>query len=158
MAEGLGAAPWPDAPPRSEGATVKGVDSGVLRLLLEGDPQSKELLRQWRGVEIATTEATMLGLSADALDAPARLHASRRTALERLRRKITVLPIDRRAVTEASRRLTRPSRGAELLRLAEWGAFEASGCEEVFTFSPPPPGKWRVRVAKVTRTKPKKPK
>ncbi len=128
---------------------MKGVDAGVLRMILEGDPAAKDLLKRWRGSEVATTEVAMLELAAAAVEGPARTHAGRRAALDRLRRKVTVLPVDRRAVREAALRMVHPIRGTELLRFAEWGTLEGAGCEEMFTRGGPPHGKWRLRCVKI---------
>ncbi|MGP8073005.1 MAG: PIN domain-containing protein [Thermoplasmata archaeon] len=148
--------PAPEFHPTPEEGGMKALDSGVLRGILEADPGSKELLRRLRGVEVATTERAMLELSLLAQRSPAKLHVARRTAVERLRRKLTVLPIDARAVAEASRRATGSASAEELWRLAEWGALEASGCDELFSQGKPPAqGKWRFKVTRVGVKHPK---
>jgi hypothetical protein len=130
---------------------VKALDAGVIRGILEGDPAAKELLRKLRGVEVATTERAMLELSLLARKGPAHTQTTRRTAVDRLRRKLTVLPIDTRAVTEGLRRGKGPASPEELWRLAEWGALEAGGCEELFTLGrDAAPGRWRFKVTRVS--------
>jgi len=129
---------------------VKALDAWVLLAILEGEPSAKRLLQHLRGVEVATTEVSMLELYLLADVGSARGRSARRASLERLRRKLTVLPIDSRAVTEAARRGSVRLRGEELLRLLEWGALEAYGCDELYTRSRIlPPGKWRFNVNRV---------
>ncbi|MGA8665173.1 MAG: PIN domain-containing protein [Thermoplasmata archaeon] len=129
---------------------MKALDTGALKGILEGDPGSRELLRRLRGVEVATTERTLLELSLLSRRAPSKAIAARRTAVDRLRRKLTVLPIDARAVAEASRRAAGNPSAEELWRLAEWGALEANGCDELFSqVRTAPPGKWRFKVIRV---------
>lgn len=133
---------------------MKGLDTWVLLGILEGEAFAKHLLRQLRGVEVATTEISMMELSILAGVGSAKGAAARRAAVERLRRKLTVLPIDSRAVGEAARRGSVKLRGEELLRLAEWGALEASGCDELFTRSKlNPGGKWRFKVTRIASRK-----
>ena len=135
---------------------MKAVDTAALRGILEGDPGSKDLLRRLRGVEVATTERTLLELSLLAQRGSPGSRGARRTVLERLRRKITVLPIDVRAVGEAARRSDGAASPEDLWRLAEWGALEASGCEELFCAGRPPSGaKWRFKVTRVRAKHPK---
>jgi hypothetical protein len=129
---------------------VKALDSGVLRSILEGDRAARDLLRHLRGFEVATTERALLELGIQARRAPSKVQSARRTVLDRLRRKLTVLPVDHRAVNEALRRATAKSTAEELWQLAEWGALEAGGCEELFTHSThAPAGKWRFKVTRV---------
>ena len=134
---------------------MKALDTGVLLAILHGEVFAKDLLRRLRGVEVAVTELSMLELSVLASQGSEKGRATRRTAVERIRRKLTVLPIDSRAVTEAARRVSRRLRGEELLRLAEWGALEAYGCDELFTRSRGGPhGKWRFKLSRVGSRQP----
>lgn len=129
---------------------MKAVDTGVLLGILEGEPFARNLVRALRGVEVATTELSMLELSLLADGGSSKGRTARRAAVERLRRKLTVLPFDARAVAEAARRASAKHRGEGLLRLAEWGALEAYGCEELFTRSRMAPGgKWRFKLTRV---------
>jgi predicted nucleic acid-binding protein len=126
---------------------VKGVDAGVLADLLGGARVVRPLLKHLRGVEVATTELSLLELGVQARRASARSRSARQAALDRLRRKLTVLPIDARSVVEATRRANGSDHGDDLLRLAEWGALEAYGCDELFTRSRrAPKGVWRFKV------------
>lgn len=129
---------------------MKALDSWVLLGILEGESFAKGLFTQLRGVEVATTEVSLLELSLLADVGSAKGRSARRAIIERLRRKLTVLPIDARATAEAARRGSVKLRGEELLRLLEWGALEAYGCDELFTRSRIlPPGKWRFKIHKV---------
>ncbi len=133
---------------------MKALDTPALLALLEGDGGVKDLLRRLRGHEVATTEANLLELALLSGRGSAR-SGHRREALSRLRRKITVLPIDSRAIEEVARRSSR----GELAGLAPHvagmlAALEVAGCEELFTDAPLP-GRWRFRVSRVGHSHPK---
>lgn len=106
---------------------MKGLDTSVLLALLEGDRRTLNLLARLRGVELATTEVNLLELSYLAARGPPKVRVARREALDRLRRKITVLPIDGRAVEQAGRRLGKGSEKTPPHVLAMLGALEANG-------------------------------
>ncbi len=129
---------------------MKGLDTSVLLGLLEGDRPSRALIDRLRGVEVATTEANLLELSLIAGHGPARLQRSRREVLERLRRKITVLPVDARSVELAARRLDRASAPVPPLVLAMLGALESNGCDELFVREPIRAGaRWKLKVTRI---------
>lgn len=129
---------------------MKGLDTSILLALLEGDPGTRKLVIRLRGVELATTTINLLELAYLAARGPSRSRVARRHALERLRRKLTVLPIDGRAVEEAGRRLGKGSEKTPPHVLAMLGAFEANGCDELFSLEPGiDPGKWRFKVTRV---------
>jgi predicted nucleic acid-binding protein len=129
---------------------MKGLDTSVLLALLEGDPGSKDFLRRLRGEEVATTEANLLELEYLAVRGPGRHRGARKEAVARLRRKITVLPIDERAVEACSHRLGKGAEAVPPLVGAMMGALEAAGCEELLTHDPPPKmGKWKVRISRI---------
>lgn len=112
---------------------MKALDTGVLLALLEGSARARNLLRKLRGSELATTEANLLELGFLAATAPARARAGRLGALDKLRQRLTVLPIDARATREASAGILRQgSRIAPTVALM-LGALEAAGCEELYT-------------------------
>jgi predicted nucleic acid-binding protein len=130
---------------------MKGLDTSVLLALLEGERGARDLLSHLQGVELATTEVNLLELSYLAARGPPRARAARRGALDRLRQKITVLSIDGRAVEQAGRRLRRGSEKTPPHVLAMLGAFEANGCEELFTHETAiDPGKWSFKTTHVT--------
>jgi predicted nucleic acid-binding protein len=129
---------------------MKALDTSVLLSLLEGDPSARDLLKRLRGVELATTEVNLLELGYLAARGPARSHAGRRETLERLRRKLTVLPIDGRAVEQAARRLGKGSERTPPHVLAMLGALEANGCDELLTQEPAVDGgKWRFKITRI---------
>ncbi len=128
---------------------MKALDTPVLLALLEGDASVKALLRRLRGVEIATTEANLLELSYLAAHGDARTRGERREVLERLRRKITVLPIDAPAVDQSGRHLGKGGERLAPLRLGMFGALEVGGCDELFSTEPPADfGKWKFKVTR----------
>jgi predicted nucleic acid-binding protein len=131
---------------------MKAFDTSVLLALLEGDRAAKELLRKLKGTEVATTEANLLELVYLAGKGPARSRGRRREALDRLRRKVTVLAIDSRAVAEAERHVLKGGAPASPLLGGMLGALETAGCDELFTTDPQDcGGRWRFRITRFTR-------
>ncbi len=129
---------------------MKAVDTSVLLALLEGDGALREFLKRQRGIEIATTEANLLELSYVAAHGEGRGRAARREALDRLRRKITVLPMDARAVEHAARRLGKEGPRLSPLVLAMLSTLEVGGCEELFTREVPAQlGKWKFKITRL---------
>jgi predicted nucleic acid-binding protein len=129
---------------------VKALDTPVLLSILHGAPAAKSLLKSLSGEELATTEANLLELSALAARAPAGSRTQRIRGLERLRRRLTVLPIDARAYAEATARLTADRPGG-LLLWAMYGALQAHGCAELITDTKGklPGGHWRFKVRRI---------
>jgi len=131
---------------------MKALDTSVLLALLEGDRAARDLLRKLRDVEVATTEANLLELAYLAGHGPSRVRGRRREALGRLRRKLTVLPIDPRAVAEAEGNILRGDAPASPLLAGMLGALEAAGCDELFTSDPHEcRGRWRFQLSRFTR-------
>ena len=131
---------------------MKALDTSALLALLEGDPRLRTLLRRWRGEEIATTEANLLELTFLAANGAARGRTQRLAALGRLRRRLTVLPIDSRAGEEAGRRVERGGPTPPPSVLGMLAALEASGCEELLTDEPRLlVGKWSFKITKFDR-------
>jgi len=129
---------------------MKALDTPALLALLEGNPRIVTQLRKWREAEIATTEANLLELAVLAESGPVRVRGERFHALVRLRRRLTVLPIDDRATEEAARRAARLPRTMSPLVLGMLGALESSGCDELLTDDPAQfQGRWRFRVTKL---------
>ncbi len=135
---------------------MKALDTSVILALFEGDRSAKELLRRLRGVEIATTEANLLELAYIASSGSARTPARRREALDLLRRKLTVLPIDQRAASEAERCILKGDHPSSPLLAGILGALEAAGCDELYTTDPSEcKGRWRFHVTRFARYNPK---
>ena len=135
---------------------MKALDTSVLLGLLEGDGASRALVGRLRGVEVATTEANLLELALIAGHGPARIQRSRREVLARLRRKLTVLPIDGRAIELATRRLDRSNEPTPPLVLAMLGALESSGCDELFVREPVRVSpRWKLKITRIADSRPK---
>lgn len=131
---------------------MKAFDTSVLLALLEGDRTAKELARKLRGTEIATTELNLLELSYIAGRGSARHRGRRYATLDRLRRKLTVLPVDFRAVSEARRKLAKGSSPGSPLLAGMLGALEAAGCDELYTTDPKEcDGRWSFKITRFTR-------
>lgn len=131
---------------------MKAVDTSVLLALLEGDRSARDLLRKLREVEVATTEANFLELAYLAARGSPRVRGRRREALGRLRRKLTVLPIDPRAVAETEGCVIRGEGPVSPLLAGMLGALEAAGCDELFTSDPREcRGRWRFQLTRFTR-------
>ncbi len=92
----------------------------------------------------------MLELSYLATRGPIRARAPRREVIDRLRRKITVLPLDARATEEAAHRLIKGTTRVNPLELAMLGALEVNGCDELFTLEAAIDwGKWKFKITHV---------
>lgn len=130
---------------------MKALDTGILLALLEGSARARSQLHRLRGAEIATTEANLLELSCLAVTAAPRARGDRLDALERLRQRLTVLPLDARATREAGRRLGKVGRAIPPTVLAMLGTLEAAGCDELVTDDARSiAGDWSFRVRQVT--------
>ncbi|HTP54043.1 MAG TPA: PIN domain-containing protein [Thermoplasmata archaeon] len=130
---------------------MKALDTPALLALLEGNPRVRQLLKRWRGEEVATTEVNLLELAFVASRGSSRARSHRIAALGRLRRRITVLPVDSRAGDEVLRRLERAGPIPPPTVLAMLATLETNGCEELLTDDPRQiPGKWRFRTTKFT--------
>lgn len=129
---------------------MRALDTPVLLALLHGAPSAKALIKSLSGEELAATEANFLELSALAARGPPGSRASRIRGLERLRRRLTVLPIDSTSNAEATARLAGDRPGG-LLSWAMYGALQANGCSELITDSkgPLPKGRWRFKVRRI---------
>jgi len=131
---------------------MKALDTSVLLGILHDSPSAKDLLKSLRGEEIATTELNFFELKILAADGPRAQREIRETALTRLRRRVTVLPITGDSVRESGRFLTSkaPQRDHQAL---VWGALTAAGCGEWITTQSGTPARgrlpFRVRVIKV---------
>jgi predicted nucleic acid-binding protein len=129
---------------------VKALDTSVLLALLDADEGAPRLVKELRGEEVATTEANLLELSVLASRGTPRDRRRRREALARLRRRITVLPIDSRAVDCAGAHLEKNPAGTPALVAAMLGALEANGCEELLTLDPAADAtRWKFRTVRI---------
>jgi predicted nucleic acid-binding protein len=136
---------------------MKGLDTPVLLALLEGSPKPRALVRALAGEELATTEVNLFEIELLGRRDKSPGKERRMQALERLRRKLTVLPIDeettrRAAAIAASARQAAPE-GTWLCL----GAAEAHGCSEWITSAAgtPPASSARIKITIIERWKPK---
>ncbi len=127
---------------------MKGLDSSAILSLLHGQAAVTKAVRAWAGEEIATSEMCLIELTAIALRQPPKVRAARMQALERLRRRVTVLPVDHRTQTALA---SHPEAGATQGALASsivLATLEAAGCDEVLTTERArlSRGRWRLKV------------
>jgi predicted nucleic acid-binding protein len=110
---------------------VKGLDTPVLLGLLRGDPKVNALLRKWEGEELCTTSLNLFEVETIARRDRSAGRERRLASIERLRRKLTILPVDERAAQlaaiEASRTDQNGSASPSWLIL---GALLGGGCSE----------------------------
>ncbi|MCI4353709.1 MAG: PIN domain-containing protein [Thermoplasmata archaeon] len=136
---------------------MKGLDTPVLLALLEGTPRARALVHALAGEELATTEVNLFEIELLGRRERGAGKERRLQALERLRRKLTVLPIDeettRRAATLAASARQSAPEGTWLCL----GAAEAHGCTEWITSAAgmPPPSSSRIKVTTIERWKSK---
>jgi predicted nucleic acid-binding protein len=131
---------------------MKGLDTGALLEILEGTPAARKEVRRLRGEELATTEVNMTELALLALRGASRTRAERMAALTRLRRRVTVLPVEGRAFDVLARSASGAVAAGPALVLAMLATFEAAGCEELLTAEPGQiGGKWRFKVRKFAK-------
>lgn len=112
---------------------MKALDTGVLLALLEGSARARDLIRKLRGAELATTEANLLELGYLAGEGSPRARAGRLATLEKVRQRLTVIPIDARSTREASLRVARLGGRISPTVAAMLGALQGAGCEELLT-------------------------
>jgi len=127
---------------------MKGLDTPVLLEILEGRPSAVKLLKRLTGEELCTTESNLFELEAIArLDKGGPLER-RLAAVERIRRGVTVLPLDERAARAAGARCRGGGQGLSSQTWLIYGALEANGCTEWLTSRfaafPNVPGKVRL--------------
>ncbi len=111
---------------------MKALDTPALLSILHDTAAGRELLKSLRGEEIATTELQMFELRVLAAHAGPAERAARETALAKLRRRLTVLPVTAESVSEAGRFLRADPRGTGGAALV-WGTLAAAGCSEWIT-------------------------
>ena len=126
---------------------MKALDTGVLLGLLEGSTKVRDQVRRLRGVELATTEANLLELAYLAGAGSPTARRGRLAALEKLRQRLTVLPLDARAVQRSTEQVARLGERISPTAALMLGALQAAGCEELLTDDPRSiTGDWGLRV------------
>jgi predicted nucleic acid-binding protein len=127
---------------------VKALDTPVLLEILRGSPRARRWVRELGAEEIATTELNLWELAVLAIEDPSRGLDQRLTALDRLRRKLLVFPMDVRAMQSAVRLRQRRRRVPTSLAELIVGTLEAHGVSEWVTvdgaWSGDPPAGLRV--------------
>ncbi len=114
---------------------MKGLDTPILLRLLRGEPKVVALLRTWRSEELATTSVNLLELELIARADPSPGRDKRLAALDRLRRKLTILPFDEAAALEGAA-APRPIGGSPTApSLMILGALLAGRCSEWVTLA-----------------------
>ncbi|MGI0055220.1 MAG: PIN domain-containing protein [Thermoplasmata archaeon] len=131
---------------------MKGLDTPALLALLHGEGATKSILRSWAGEELATTELNLLELTAIALSGSPKGRSARLEALGRLRRRLTVLPVDSKAQASLAARGAPSRSAADLLLITTYATLEGAGCAEVLTGakSSTPPGHWKLKVRRLS--------
>lgn len=129
---------------------MRGLDTAVLIDLLHGRPSARRLLEESAEEELCTTEINLFELETLAR-ADRRPGRERRLAsLERLRHKITVLPVDERAARAASLIAAAHPHAGTTTDFLILGAAEAAGVREWVSAAglpaPAPPARLKLKV------------
>ncbi len=128
---------------------MKGLDTSVLLDLLRGDPQVRAAIHRLHDIELATTEANLLELAHLAAREKTE-RRRRRAALEQLRNRITVLPLDARCGERTLRQVKDGHPLPPPLVLGMLSAFDSAGCDELFTSGDAEGwGKWGFKVTRI---------
>ncbi len=125
---------------------MKGLDSPVLIALLRGDSAVRPLLDSISRDEVGTTEWDLLEVERAARADPSPGRQRRLLSVERLRRAVTVLPLDERAARLASPRVTAKDGTIQLATIWKLAALEAAGADEWYTVRGRASGRPRGRV------------
>lgn len=112
---------------------MKGLDTPVLLEILEGRASTKKLLAHLEGEEVGTTELNLFELAAIARNLGTSGLERRLAAVDRLRRGLTVLPLDDRASRVAAAKWRAGGQGLSDATWLVFGALEANGCTEWIT-------------------------
>ncbi|HYK94153.1 MAG TPA: PIN domain-containing protein [Thermoplasmata archaeon] len=112
---------------------MRGVDTPLLLALLEGRPDGRGIAEHQPSEELCTTEINMFELEALARMGPSDGRARRLAALERLRRRLGILPIDERAARLAALLAAQSPGALPASTCLVVGAFQAAGATEMLT-------------------------
>ncbi|MCI4331503.1 MAG: PIN domain-containing protein [Thermoplasmata archaeon] len=112
---------------------MKGLDAPILLAILRGRPEVKALLRALHGEELATPELVMFELEAMARADPASGRERRLAALDKLRRRLTVLPFDEQSARVASTIVAGQRHRISTASALLIGVLDAHGCSEWIT-------------------------
>ena len=124
---------------------MRGLDTPALLVLLTGGPGAHRLAEGALGNELVTTAANIFELEVLARQRPGG-RSARLAALDRLRHRLTILPLDAEGARRAAQ-LVSEARGAAVQRDALiLAAFEQHGVLEMATSDPARFGPLRSRV------------
>jgi predicted nucleic acid-binding protein len=113
---------------------MRALDTPVLLRLLRGDPTARALARKIGAEELATTEINLWELTVLATEDRRPGRERRLEAIERLRRKLGVLPVDAAALAAATRRRREATDRGETPSVALMiAALVGHGIEELIT-------------------------
>ncbi len=128
---------------------MRGLDTPVLLDLLHGHPAARRLLEESGDEELCTTEINLFELEAIARAERRHGRERRLAALDRLRHKLTVLPIDERAAHVAAVLASSHPRAGSTADYLVLGAAEVAGVREwvsdSITVVPSAPARLKVR-------------
>ena len=114
---------------------MKGLDTGALLAFLTGREEARAVLDGEDPRELAVSEVTLFELEVLARSRPT-LRRRRQAALERLRSRLTVLPIDARASRRAAEIVSGAKGGLDLLDALSIGALEVNGASAMLSSDP----------------------
>lgn len=112
---------------------MKALDTPALLALLEGRREATWILGEVAGGEVCTTEVNMFELEAAVLSDRRSERSRRLAALQRLRQRITVLPLDEKGASAAARVLSAGGSPAPSLSALVLGIAASHGAVEVLT-------------------------
>lgn len=110
---------------------MKALDTPVLLAVLHDTAVGRRVLREVRGHEVATTEWNMLELKYLALTTRGPPASLRGDALDRLRRRLTVVQMTQRGVDAGATAIFRSGLATPYAMI--WGPLIDSGCTEWIT-------------------------
>jgi predicted nucleic acid-binding protein len=113
---------------------MKGLDTPVLLGLLRGESRVTSLLRKWEAEELCTTTINLFELETLARAGRVPGRERRLASLERLRRKLTILPVDEKSAKVAAQEAAKAE--GSTASAPNWlilGALLTAGCSEWIT-------------------------
>ncbi|MCI4335624.1 MAG: PIN domain-containing protein [Thermoplasmata archaeon] len=135
---------------------MKALDTPVLLAILEGRPEGRGVLRDLAVGEVCTTELNLFELEAMARADSKAARTHRLAAIERLRRKISILAFDERASRIAARLAADHKGATSSLGWLILGILVANGANELLTTESARyvVGSSPVRIRLVTKSRP----
>lgn len=112
---------------------MRALDTPILIRLLRGDRSLDDWLGSLRGLDLVTTEWNLLELEAISRADPRPGRERRRTALDLLRRRVSVLPVDEGAYRSAHEVRGVPRSPEEMVLFGILATLESRHCEILYT-------------------------